>query len=132
MNWIRKHWGTDYFAKAKNDILQLVRFVFLFLNGVSYSAPKMRDYRKRSDAGESEEQLQVHRAKTTNDVPAYLNIAAAYGLEDDMEIGYSGGVVQSVEQEYMAYTTAAASELSVDILRFWEVNSDVIIIFDLY
>jgi len=34
--------------------------------------------------------------------------------------------VQTIEQEYQAYVTGALSWGGVDILKFWEVNSDVI------
>ena len=122
MNWIERHWGEPWYSKAKKDILQLVRFVFLVLNGASYSAPKMHEYRERSAASECEEEWQVDGVNATNGGPGYLNIAAHYGLEDEMDIrGDSGGNVQSIDHEYLAYTTAAPSMKTVDILKFWEV-----------
>ena len=53
---------------------------------------------------------------------AYMSLAEAYGLKD-MQIGVSGDIeVQTVEQEFQAYVTAAISKPGTDSLKFWEVS----------
>ena len=59
-----------------------------------------------------------------DDVDKYLTLTARYGL-DDMEIGESDGIEQTIEQEYQAYVIAPLSKKDVDIFRFWEVGEFV-------
>ena len=88
----------------------------------------MHEYREKS---QNEDQwAQLHGANTSNpscQYDTYLDIAAEYGLENDMDIGNLGdGNPQTVEHEYQAYITGALSPKTVDILRFWEVSDDII------
>ena len=55
-------------------------------------------------------------------MPTYMDLAADYGIELEMEISEPSEKVQTVEQEYQAYITSALSPRSVNILRFWEVR----------
>lgn len=130
MNWIKLQWEQKYIDKAQGDILKLVRLVFIYLDGVSSSASKMREYRKNSDARENEGQsVQVSARANANargSVAALPLLITQYGLEDDFNIGDAGGKVQTIEQEYQAYITGILSPISLDILKFWEVNSEVI------
>jgi hypothetical protein len=87
----------------------------------------MHDYHEKNVAGKNEEQVDANTTDHTQEHERYFDIAAEYGLEDEMEIGDSGCNVQSVEQEYMAYTTAALSDKSVNTLKFWEVSNNLII-----
>lgn len=129
MSWIQKHWEPDFITKAKSNIRQLVSLVFICLDGVSSSAPKMFEYHEKIATSEGEESVQTRSTNATyhsrEDMPAYMSLAAQYGLED-MEVGDAGESVQTVEQEYHAYVTGVLSSKNVDILKFWEVNSDVI------
>jgi hypothetical protein len=132
MSWIKDHWEKKYVDKAEDDISALVRLVFIYLDGVS-SASKMREYRKKIDVSGNEAQSVQVPVRARSSAPAYMSLAAQYGLEDDFDIGEAGGKVQAVEQEYQAYITGVLSPKSLDILKFWEVSSDVIKrIFDLY
>ena len=57
------------------------------------------------------------------ETPAYMTLAAQYGLtDDDMEI-VNTTPEQTVEQEFQAYVTALLSPNNIDILKFWEVSS---------
>ena len=47
----------------------------------------------------------------------------------EMGIGGTNEIVQTVEQEYQAHITRALLQGGVNILKFWEVNSDVRMIF---
>jgi len=57
--------------------------------------------------------------------PAYMSLAAQYGLGDEMEIGgsTSSNHQATIEEEYSSYITAPLSPASMDILKFWEVSS---------
>ena len=126
MSWIKKHWGETYIARAESNILQLVCLAILFLNRVSSSAFKMKDYRAKLAADEDGDQLSpVDIANATGHgrgYEAYLDIDAQYGIEEDMETDNASTVnEQSVEQEYVAYTTAVLLGITVNILKYWEV-----------
>jgi hypothetical protein len=90
----------------------------------------MQEYGKK--IAENEEPNQVHTADTAHldkqNLPSYLTLADQYKLEDDhdMHIGGRGSNKKTVEQEYHNYVTGSLSYGTVDILKFWEVNSDVI------
>ena len=53
----------------------------------------------------------------------YYTLAAEYTLDDDLDIGGSGGDEQTIEQEYQAYITAPLSSKTISILRFWEAGN---------
>jgi hypothetical protein len=56
-------------------------------------------------------------------IPAYMSLAAQYGLSD-MDFQSSEDVQgQTVEQEYQSYVTAALSKPGTDMLKFWEVSN---------
>lgn len=60
----------------------------------------------------------------TGEAEKYMTIAAKYWI-DDMEISESGGIEQTVEQEYQVYITAPLSPRNIIILKFWEVGDFV-------
>ena len=53
-----------------------------------------------------------------------MDLAAEYGLGDDMTIGNLGDNrrQQTTEEEYQAYVTAPPSPREVNSLKFWEVG----------
>jgi hypothetical protein len=60
---------------------------------------------------------------SAKDVPAYMSLAAQYGIDNDMDFGNSGqDEQQTIDQEYQAYVTASCSPKGTDILKFWEVG----------
>ena len=67
----------------------------------------MHNYHEKNVASKNEEQVDVNTTDHTQEHKRYFDIAVEYGLENEMEIGDLECNVQSVEQEYMAYTTAA-------------------------
>jgi hypothetical protein len=130
MNWIRKHWGQKYIAMAESHIRQLVRLAFIFLDSVSSFAPKMDEYREKIAAREEEESAQARGANVMDhgyrDLPSYMLLAKEYGIKnDDMEIGNSGSGM-TVELEYQSYTSPGWRLPFADILKFWELSSDVV------
>lgn len=50
-----------------------------------------------------------------------MSLTKQYG-EEEIDIGEPGWISQSIEQEFISYTTAPLSGKSVDILKFWEVG----------
>ena len=125
LSWIKRHWETKFIAKAESNLRDLVGLVFIFVNGVSSSVPKMTEYREKSDTSEDV----AESAQNTTDhgsgyVPRHMSLAAVYNIEEEMDTGSIGESVQTVEQEYQAYITGALSMKTVDILKYWEVNSD--------
>jgi hypothetical protein len=82
----------------------------------------MREYcdKMSSSAGES---ISVPLGTDSiEDMPMYMSLADQYGIADEMEIGESSAITQTIEQEYQAYITAALSLKSINILKFWEVG----------
>jgi hypothetical protein len=84
----------------------------------------MREYREKmsSPAGES---TGTSDPPGTEDMPRYMSLAAQYGIADEMEIGESNRLMQTIEQEFQAYITATLSAKNVDILKFWEVGGSI-------
>lgn len=80
----------------------------------------MLKYRERTDQSASTAEADPG----AGDMPAYMSLADQYGLGDEMDIGTVTSR-QTIEQEYQAYITAQLSARSFDILKFWEVSSDV-------
>jgi hypothetical protein len=84
----------------------------------------MAEYYEKSAPGQNQGQsLQVEIANAVGHdrgYEPYLDVAAEYGLEDEMDIGNLGGDVQTVDQEYQAYVMGTPSSKAVDILKFWE------------
>jgi hypothetical protein len=84
----------------------------------------MLEYRKRNEKGLAQTPQAGPANPGTGDTEKYMTIAAKYWI-DDMDIGVSGGIEQTVEQEYQAYITAPLSPRNVIILNFWEVGDFV-------
>jgi hypothetical protein len=56
-------------------------------------------------------------------IPAYVSLAAQYGLSD-MDFESSEDIQgQTVEKKYQPYVTAAYSKPGTDMLKFWEVSN---------
>jgi len=112
---------------AERSIQELVHLVFIFLNGISSAAPKMAQYHKKGTTSENAEQLAQNTVRSlVSNLYSGRNLNLQYGIQMEMGIGGSNESVQTIEQEYQAYVTGALSWGGVDILKFWEVNSDVI------
>jgi len=81
----------------------------------------MNEYREKMK-GTAGESTQTPNPLRTEDMPRYMTLADQYGIADEMEIGESSEGSQTIEQEYQAYVTAALSQKTIDILKFWEVG----------
>jgi hypothetical protein len=81
----------------------------------------MTEYRQQSIA---EEDVAVPACTATQEMPAYMTLAAQYGIEDEMDVGDNVNN-QTVEQEYQSYITAPHSPNNVNIVKFWEVSGDL-------
>ena len=81
----------------------------------------MADYRQRSI---TEEDLAVPARPATQEMPAYMTLAAQYGIEDEMDVGGNAND-QTMDQEYQLYVTAPHSPKNVNIIKFWEVSGDL-------
>jgi hypothetical protein len=66
-------------------------------------------------------------APRTGEIPRYMRLAEQYGLSD-MVVGESHRNEQTIVQEYQAYITAPPSPRDVDILKFWEVGNNVVML----
>jgi hypothetical protein len=128
LSWVRTQWENKYIVMAEKNIRELVRLVFIILNGASSAAPKMGQYREKGTPSEHAEQpaLNTVRSPVSNLYGGH-DLDLQYGIQMEMGIGATDEIVQTVEQEYQAYVTGALSCGNVDILKFWEVNSDVIL-----
>jgi hypothetical protein len=81
----------------------------------------MAEYRDQEDANsESEEVVRIPDAAES---PAYMGLAAQYGLSDDLEIG-SDPIQTTVEQEYQAYLRSPRTSKNINIIKYWEVISN--------
>jgi hypothetical protein len=89
----------------------------------------MREYHnsEKATAGLGEESLAQGNPSypRAREPPAYMSLAAQYGLSDDMDIGRPAGNEPTIEQEYQAYVTAPPSPKDVDLLKFWEVSDNI-------
>jgi len=84
----------------------------------------MQEYRERaSSTADGVSVAGTSDLPGTEDVPQYMSLTEQYGLSDEMEIGGSNEIMQTIEQEYQAYTTASLQK--VDILKFWEVGGSI-------
>ena len=81
----------------------------------------MREYREKMGA---EQSTRTADPLVTADMPKYMSLAEQYGIAEDMEIGESSELMQTIEQELQAYITAVLSPKNVNILKFWEVGSN--------
>jgi hypothetical protein len=90
---------------------------------------KMRDYRKIAATNNEEvEDPLIPDSRTYSEGigEAYMELAAQYGLPNDMIIGNPCETQQqTVDQEYQAYVTAPCSPKDVKPLKFWEVRGDI-------
>ena len=83
----------------------------------------MSEYREKATTNDEEPPIPDNRASSTDVREAYMNLAAQYGLEDDMTIGNPGGSrQQTTQEEYQAYVAAPCSPHDVAPLKFWEVS----------
>ena len=81
---------------------------------------KMLKYREKAH-GDSNDYPETR--PSAEDVPAYMSLAAQYGIDNDMDFGNSGqDEQQMIDQEYRAYATVSCSPKGTDILKFWEVG----------
>ena len=64
----------------------------------------------------------VPESPATGEMPAYMALAAQYGISNDMDIGSSSTHDQTIEQEYQLYITAPLAAKNIDIIKFWEVS----------
>jgi hypothetical protein len=129
LSWIRKHWEKRFIARAESNLRELVSLVFVLLNGVLSSSPKMAEYREKSADSEDEERPVQDTHCGSNHVPRHMSLAAIYHIEEEMETGDDDEDAQTVEQEYQAYITGALSAKTVDVLKYWEVSSDIVLSF---
>ena len=81
----------------------------------------MREYCEKMGA---EQSTQTADPLVTVDMLKYMSLAEQYGIAEDMEIGESSELMQTIEQELQAYITATLSLKIVNILKFWEVGSN--------
>jgi hypothetical protein len=81
----------------------------------------VNEYRQR--AATSEEQA-APAGPATREIPAYMMLAAQYGIADEMGFSDSGILEQSIEQECKTYITAPLSPQNVNIIKFWEVIAE--------
>jgi hypothetical protein len=128
LGWVRTHWEKKYIVMAEKSIRELVRLVFIILNGASSAAPKMGQYREKDTTSEHAEQsAQTTVRSPVSNLYGGRDLDLQYGIQMEMGIGATDETVQTVEQEYQAYVTGALSSSHVDILKFWEVNGNVIL-----
>ncbi|KIL57978.1 hypothetical protein M378DRAFT_188346 [Amanita muscaria Koide BX008] len=101
MSWIRKHWDDMYIRDAEQKIKEI-----------------MTKYRNRSEV------VDPLAATTSNPAPtvAYASLADQYGLENMRFQDTACHGDQSVEQEYQGYITAVHAPITINILKFWELN----------
>jgi hypothetical protein len=89
----------------------------------------MQEYRdKASTAGESTGTSNaLDTDMDTVAMPQYMSLAEQYGIQDELEIGESSDIAQTIEQEYQAYITApiGPNPKKIDILKFWEVGGSI-------
>ena len=122
MSWIRKHWDQDFISQAEDKIRETVRNVYDFYAwNVLPILHKMQEYREKMGA---EQSTRTADPLVTADMPKYMSLAEQYGIAEDMEIGESSELMQTIEQELQAYITAMLSPKNVNILKFWEVGSN--------
>ena len=125
MAWINKHWGDDYVRMAKETIEEMVS---LFLYGAivrlsSCIPDKMLEYREKATNSDEEPLIPDNRAYSGDVGEPYMDLAAQYGLGDDMTISNPGdNQQQTIQEEYQAYVTALRSLRDVSPLKFWEVR----------
>jgi hypothetical protein len=87
----------------------------------------MNEYRVTATA--EEQPLAGLIAPGPGEAPAYMTLDAQYGLaDDDMAIGGTTMSEQTVEQEFQAYVTAPLSPNNIDILKFWEVSRELMLL----
>jgi hypothetical protein len=82
---------------------------------------KMGEYREQANA--AAQPPPVPAAQGSSNVPAFMTLAAQYGLEDD-DLGFGNNNTghQTLEQEYQTYITAPLSNLDFAHVKYWEVR----------
>ena len=80
MSWVKNHWEEKYIATAERSIWDLVRLVFIFLNGILSVAPKMAQYCEKSATSEDAERLgqNIVRSPVSNLTAVMISI---YNME---------------------------------------------------
>ena len=82
---------------------------------------KMGEYRERANAAAQPPPIPV--AQGSSNVPAFMNLAAQYGLEDDnLGFGNNNTSDQTLEQEYQTYIIAPVSNSDCSHVKYWEVQ----------
>lgn len=128
MSWIQKQWEREFVSDAETKVKQLVSLFLCFYVIIQVDL-KMMEYRMQAVAPATEapsplSNLQLGDSGTK--LPAYMSLAARYGLmDDDMDVGNSGTNEQTVEQEYQAYITSPLSPKTSDIIKFWEASNRI-------
>ena len=87
----------------------------------------MIEYQQQAVTATPEEQEVVCGPDTTVR-PAFMSLAAQYGIMDDMDIGDSGPNEQTMEQEYQAYLKSPPTSKTVNIIKYWEVIGELYLI----
>ena len=85
----------------------------------------MLEYRERANQTSRDPAAPTVATATVHSTqsPAYMSLAAQYGL-DDMQFGaVEDSDQQTVEQEYQAYINAVPSKEGTDMLKYWEVGN---------
>jgi hypothetical protein len=81
---------------------------------------EMDEYRERADAAEQLPPGPV--AQGSSNTPAFMTLAAQYGLEDDgLAFGNNNTSLQTREQEYQTYITAPLTSPDIPHVKYWEV-----------
>jgi hypothetical protein len=135
MSWIQRHWEPEYIDDAEEKIRRTVSCFILHVtpsprSGHADCGFKMLEYRENATTGMAPSASGGSSAATATAVPQYMSLAEQYGIGDEMEIGGSDGVDQTIEQEYQSYVTAALSPKTIDIIKFWEVGHNILVTYD--
>ena len=90
----------------------------------------MLEYCEKTTNNEVEEGHILDNRAYSGDVgvgEGYMQLAAQYGLDDDMLIGNPSDnrQQQTVDEELQAYAAAPCSSRDVTSLKFWEVSGDI-------
>jgi hypothetical protein len=119
MSWIQKHWDPEYITTAETTIQQAVSQPAMFFCVFMQFPHQMAEYRIAATSSEQTAPASTQIGAT----PAYMTLAAQYGIEDEMDVGNHDVQGQSIEQEYQSYI-CTLSPKNVNIIKFWEVIVD--------
>jgi len=100
-----------------------ISVLYITVRGVCLLQTRCKMMRYRERVAECHEEPPSSSPPSPHaNLPSY-NLAAKYGLSDDMDVGDPGATEQTVEQEYQAYITAPLSQKHMDIVKFWEASN---------